>query len=83
MIGNLVCQDITVADMQAVVNAAPNAGEGARLQRCISALVFAGITGGYLASPRLKQVHWQAWRLALPRAGHGGRGRVHAVRGPR
>jgi hypothetical protein len=51
VIGNLVCQDITVADMQAVVNAAPTAGEGARLQRCISALVSAGITGGYLASP--------------------------------
>ena len=59
VIGNLACQDITVADMQAVVNAAPTAGEGARLQRCISALVSAGITGGYLASPRLKQVHWQ------------------------
>ena len=51
MIGNLVCQDITVADMQAVVNAAPTVKEGARLQRCFSALVSAGITGGYLASP--------------------------------
>ncbi len=66
VIGNLVCQDITVADMQAVVNAAPTAGEGARLQRCISALVSAGITGGYLASPRLKQVHWQAGDRPCP-----------------
>ena len=59
VIGDLACQDITAGDMQTVVNAAPTAGEGARVQRCISALVGAGITGGYLTNPRLKQVHWQ------------------------
>jgi hypothetical protein len=46
--------------MQAAVNAAPTAGEGERVRRAISALVSAGITGGYLASPRLKNVHWQS-----------------------
>ncbi|MGH3125495.1 MAG: hypothetical protein ACRDND_31330, partial [Streptosporangiaceae bacterium] len=66
VIGGLVCQDITVADMQAVVNAAPTAKEGARLQRCLSALIGAGITGGYLANPRLKQVHWQAGDRPVP-----------------
>jgi hypothetical protein len=42
---------MTVGDMQAVVNTAPTAGEGARVQRCLSALVGAGITGGYLVNP--------------------------------
>jgi len=37
VIGNLVCQDITVAGMQAVVNAAPTVKRCAGLQRCISA----------------------------------------------
>ena len=53
------CQDIKIADMQQVVNAAPTPGEGDRLHRCLSAMVTAGITGGYLASPRLGEVHWQ------------------------
>ena len=60
------CQDIKVADMQEVVNAAPTAGEGARLHRCLSAMVTAGITGGYLASPRLREVHWQAAGRPVP-----------------
>jgi integrase len=60
VIGSLARQDVTAGDMQAVVNAAPTAKEGARVQRCLSALVGAGITGGYLVNPRLKQVHWQA-----------------------
>ena len=60
VIGHLVCQDIKVADMQQVVNAAPTAQEGRRLHALVSALVGAGITGGYLANPRLKHVHWQA-----------------------
>ena len=34
VIGGLACQDITAGDMQAVVNAAPTAREGARVQRC-------------------------------------------------
>jgi hypothetical protein len=37
--------------MQQIVNAAPTAGEGDRVRRMISALVTAGIAGGYLASP--------------------------------
>ena len=59
VIGDLACEDIKTAHMQAAVNAAPTAGEGARVRRCISALVGAGITGGYLASTRLRLVHWQ------------------------
>ena len=60
VIGGLACEDVKTADMQAVVNAAPTAQEGARLRRCISALVTAGLAGGYLANPRIKEVHWQA-----------------------
>jgi hypothetical protein len=56
----LVCQDIRVADMQAVVNAAPTVKEGRRVRAMLSALTGAGIAGGYLANPRLKEVHWQA-----------------------
>jgi hypothetical protein len=55
----ICCQDIKVADMQKAVNAAPTAGEGARLHRCLSAMVTAGIRGGYLANPRLREVYWQ------------------------
>ena len=54
------CQDIRVADMQQIVNAAPTAGEGARLHRCLSAMITAGIAAGYLVNPRLREVHWQA-----------------------
>ena len=60
VIAAITCQDIKVAHMQQAVNAAPTAGEGARLHRCLSAMVTAGITGGYLTNPRLRQVHWQA-----------------------
>jgi integrase len=60
VIAGLACQDIKTAHMQAAVNAAPTAGEGERVRRAISALVSAGITGGYLASPRLKNVRWQS-----------------------
>jgi len=66
VIGGLACQDITPGHMQQVVNAAPTPGEGARARGIISALVGAGITGGYLASPRLKEVHWQAGNRPLP-----------------
>jgi len=51
---------------QAVVNAAPTAGEGARVRRCVSALVSAGLAGGYLLSPRLREVHWQAAGRPVP-----------------
>jgi hypothetical protein len=66
VIDAVACQDITVADMQEIVNAAPTAGEGERLRRCLSAMVAAGIRGGYLASPRLAEVHWQAGDRPLP-----------------
>ena len=56
----ITCQDIKVADMQKAVNAAPTAGEGARLHWCLSAMVTAGIRGGYLTNPRLREVYWQA-----------------------
>jgi hypothetical protein len=32
----------------------------------ISALVSAGVDGGYLVNPRLAKVHWQALDRALP-----------------
>lgn len=74
VIGGLACEDIKTSHMQAVVNAAPTAKEGARLRRCISAVVGAGITGGYLANSRLKDVHWQAGDRPAPqpRASVGG-----------
>jgi hypothetical protein len=43
VIGHLTCEDIKAADLQAAVNAAPTAGEGDRVRRCVSALVNAGI----------------------------------------
>ena len=52
--------------MQQIVNAAPTAGEGARLRRCLSAMVTAGIAAGYLTNPRLQEVHWQAAGRAAP-----------------
>ena len=52
--------------MQEAINAAPTAAEGARLHRCLSALVTAGIRGGYLINARLKEVHWRAERRSEP-----------------
>jgi hypothetical protein len=63
VIGQLASQDIRVADMQAAVNAAPTAKEGKRVRAMISG---AGISGGYLASDRLKGVHWQAQGRPVP-----------------
>lgn len=66
VIATITCQDITTAHTQAIVNAAPTAGEGDRVQRMISALVTAGIDAGYLTSPRLAKVHWQAGDRPVP-----------------
>jgi hypothetical protein len=60
------CEDITTGHMQQIVNAAPTAGEGDRLHRCLSAMVSAGIKAGYLTSPRLREVHWQAGDRPVP-----------------
>ncbi|MGH3406483.1 MAG: tyrosine-type recombinase/integrase, partial [Streptosporangiaceae bacterium] len=60
VIAGVTCQDITTAHMQQIVSAAPTASEGERLHRCLSAMVTAGIKGGYLTNPRLREVHWQA-----------------------
>ena len=68
VIGSVTCQDIKTRHTQKIVNAAPTAGEGDRVHRMISALVSAGIEGGYLASPRLAKVHWQAGDRAFPAA---------------
>ena len=68
VIGAVTCQDIKAGHMQKIVNAAPTAGEGDRVQRMISALVTAGLDGGYLASPRLAKVHWQPGDRQLPAA---------------
>jgi integrase len=66
VIRDVACQDIKTWHMQQVVNAAPTAQEGARVHGMISALVAAGIEGGYLANPRLAKVHWQAAGRPLP-----------------
>jgi integrase len=66
VIGTVACQDITPGHMQQIVNAAPTPGEGDRTAGMISALVAAGIEGGYLISPRLAKVHWQAAGRPLP-----------------
>jgi len=66
VIAAVTCQDITTGHMQQIVNAAPTAGEGDRLHRCLSALVSAGIKAGYLISPRLREVHWQAAGRPVP-----------------
>ena len=59
-------QDIKTRHTQAIVNAAPTAGEGNRVRRMISALVSAGLDGGYLVNPRLAKVHWQAGDRPVP-----------------
>lgn len=69
VIGAILCQDITTRYMQQIVNAASTPGEGDRVRGMISALVTADLEGGYLASGRLAQVHWQAGDRALPRRG--------------
>ncbi len=66
VIDAVVCQDIKTGHMQKIVNAAPTPGEGDRVQGMISALVGAGIEGGYLANPRLAKVHWQAGDRPMP-----------------
>ena len=68
VIDAVTCQDIKTRHTQKIVNAAPTAGEGDRVHRMISALVSAGLEGGYLASPRLAKVHWQAGNRQLPSA---------------
>ena len=68
VIAAVACQDLRAGHMQQVVNAAPTAGEGDRLRRCVSALVAAGISGGYLTSARLKEVHWQPLGRPVPAA---------------
>jgi hypothetical protein len=60
------CQEIKACHMQAIVNAAPTAGEGDRVHRMLSALVTAGIDAGYLVNSRLARVHWQAGDRDLP-----------------
>jgi len=66
VIGAVACQDIKTRHTQTIVNAAPTAGEGNRVHRMISALVSAGLDGGYLANPRLAKVHWQAGDRLVP-----------------
>lgn len=66
VIGELLCQDITVDHMQEAVNAAPTAGEGDRLHGTISALCAVGRRGGYLTNPHLDDVHWQAQGRPVP-----------------
>jgi hypothetical protein len=66
VIGAVTCQDITVNHAQKIVNAAPTVGEGDRVHRMLSAMVSAGLKGGYLVNPMLAGVHWQAGDRPLP-----------------
>jgi hypothetical protein len=66
VIDAVTCQDIKTCHTQQIVNAAPTAGEGDRVHGMLSALVAAGIEGGYLTNPRLAMVHWQAADRPLP-----------------
>jgi integrase len=66
VIDAVLCQDIKAGHMQQIVNAAPTPGEGDRVRGMISALVTAGLEGGYLASSRLARVHWQAGDRPMP-----------------
>ena len=66
VIDAVTCQDIKTSHTQQIVSAAPTAGEGDRVHGMLSALVAAGIEGGYLTSPRLAMVHWQAGDRPLP-----------------
>jgi integrase len=66
VITTVTCQDIKTEHTQKIVNAAPTAGEGDRVHRMVSALVTAGLDGGYLSNPRLARVHWQAKGRPLP-----------------
>lgn len=68
VIDSVTCQDIKTDHMQLIVNSAPTPGEGDRVRRMISALVSAGLEGGYLVNPRLAKVHWQAGDRPLPEA---------------
>ena len=68
VIDSVICQDIKSGHMQQIVNAPSTPGEGRRVQGMISALVSAGIEGGYLVNRRLAKVHWQAGDRALPAA---------------
>jgi len=70
VIGTVTCQDIKTEQIQAIVNAAPTAGEGDRVRRMVSAMVSAGLDSGYFANPRLAKVHWQLGdrQLALERS---------------
>jgi hypothetical protein len=69
VIAAVSCQDITAGHMQRVVSAAPTASEGERLHRCLSAMVTAGIKGGYLASPAAAGGALAGRRPARARAG--------------
>jgi hypothetical protein len=66
VIASVACQDIKAGHMQQIVDAAPTTKEGERLHRCLSAMVTAGLKAGYLANPRLRDVHWQAGERAAP-----------------
>ncbi len=69
VIGTVTCEDIRTRHTEAIVNAAPTAGEGDRVRGMVSAMVNAGIEGGYLASSRLAKVHWQAGGRTVPSPG--------------
>ena len=79
----MTCEDIKTSHMQAIVNAAPTAGEGDRVRGMISAIVTAGVDAGYLVNYRLAKVHWQVAGRSLPRTRGEHSGGVRAVDRPR
>ena len=83
VIATITCQDIKTAHMQKIVNAAPTAGEGARLRRALSAMVTAGDRRRLPDLPAAARGALAARRPARPRpAGHPAGG-IGAVRRPR
>jgi hypothetical protein len=60
VIGAVACRDIKVAHMQEIVSAPATPGEGDRVRGGDLGPGRGGIAGGYLLSPRLREVHWQA-----------------------
>ena len=83
VIGSVPARKSRLADMQRVVNAAPTAKEGERVRRMISALVTAGIEGGYLASRAAGQGALASWGPPAARAAGERCGRIRAVGRPR
>jgi hypothetical protein len=54
VIDAVTCQDIKTGHAQAIVNAAPTASEGNRVQGMLSAMISPSLDGGYLVNPQAR-----------------------------